>query len=53
MNYGDIIKHKSIMFKKNNNQLNVPIKYKLVSSVAIMVNIQTLTNSEAEVDLHN
>jgi len=49
------------MKQNNNNKLNltevtirnIPIKYKLVSSVAIMVTIQALTNSAVEVDLHN
>lgn len=32
---------------------NIPVKYKLMNSVTMMVNIQALTLIAAEVDLHN
>jgi len=32
---------------------NIPVKYKLMNSVTMMVNVQALAPIAAEVDLHN
>jgi len=32
---------------------NIPVKYKAMNSVSMMVNIEALTPVAAEVDLHN